>query len=211
MEINCITRADEVENNIQCTPPKKKKPTKSQTKKEDKSKSPSKITSVAETTPQWSKWRLSPSTINESPRPTKMLLAEVRQELPKKRWLREATMEQKLDTCRTLNQSRPTVLVRAEPQPMSPPWTPTSPEPVAFPICTSTPKVPVIVPQRLATNLLTPPDSAHKSQVLIADHSFVSFQRLDEELACPLPCDDDSFLNHPLNLSQNPASSMSFE
>lgn len=234
-------KVDEVENN--CTPPKKKKPMKNN----EKCKSPKK--NSPETPVQWSNWRFSSSPAMECFKSPREESFEARLELPKKRWLREARMEQNIDTCRSLNQTRPTVLMRAGAcsTPLSPPWTPEqgqvststpkvawTPEPSRVsistpkvpwtpelgpvststpkvpwtpepsPVSTSTPKVPVIVPH--ITDLLTPPDSAHKSQVNQADLSFTWSSRGEEILACPLPCDEEVLPNHPLNLSQTASS-----
>lgn len=188
------SKVDEVENN--CTPPKKKK----LMKNNEKCKSPKK--NSPETPVQWSNWRFSSSPAMENFKSPREESFEARLELPKKRWLREARMEQNIDTCRSLNQTRPTVLMRAGTgsTPLSPPWTPEQ-----GPVSTSTPKVPVIVPH--VTDLLTPPDSTHKSLMNQADLSFTWSSRVEEVLACPLPCDDEILPSHPLNLSQNASSS----
>ncbi|XP_046682901.1 protein suppressor of hairy wing-like isoform X2 [Homalodisca vitripennis] len=205
---NGKTGVDEVENNIHCTPPKKKRAIKNLLKMEDKCKSP--LKSLYSETSQWPV-RVSPqcSTTPETPKPTKDNLLEMKQELPKKRWLRAAKMEEIMDSCRSLNQTRPTVLVRADPRPMSPPWTPSTPTPELTPSYTSTPKMPAVMPQR-CISLITPPDSSRKSQTIEQELSFTTLHRLDEELACPLPCEDDTNFSYPLNLSQNPSSSILF-
>lgn len=190
------TRSDEAENTVLCTPPKKKRLQRSPLKKDEKCNAFFK-SSPEETVINWSNIKYgstykSPDTLTF----LKYRTTELRQELPKKRWLREATMEQTLDNCRLMNQSRPTVLVRAEPRPASPPWTPTTPE---TPRLSSTPVLPLQI-----TSLLTPPDSTQKP---LTEHEFYhplpQVNKADEELACPLPSDDEVSFSHPLNLSQN--------
>lgn len=190
---SCKRRADEVENNVHCYP-KKKKLTKNTVKKQEIYKSPEK---VPETDFQWTNWAFNVMT-PESPKKK-----EARLELPKKRWLREATMEQNMNNCRSLNQSRPTVLVRAgaDSRPVSPPWTPSTPNPYLGPSHTSTP-LNLITPVSICT-----PDMTH--QLLSPRESELSPSKIhkDEELAVPLPSEDDMSFTLPLNLSQYSGSS----
>lgn len=188
------TGSDEVENNVHCTPPKKKRLLKNSPKKEDQSRA------LLQNSYVNCQLAICSTKTPETPTPMKYKMAESRQELPKKRWLREATMEQFIDNYQ-LNQSRPTVLVRADSRPLSPPWTPTT---VETPIYTSTPKGSVMECDYTSlSNLLTPPDTKYVSEDE-QSNQLCQFQKMDEELAWPLPSEDEAINSClPLNLSQN--------
>lgn len=158
-------------------------------------------------------WSSRPYLSSETPKPVKHEISECKLELPKKRWLREAN----LDTCRLMNQSRPTVLVRVDSCPVSPPWTPIhTSTPVVVPP-TRTPSnsmvPPILTPDSTVPPILTPPDSTVPPLFtapdstdylnISSDDEYAFYLTADEELACPLPSEDETNISHPLNLSQN--------